>query len=105
MATNESLSHSSTSRTTTHPPPRNNTQTSGTRPANVRDNIGIIVSFSNSAYSSGGARSVKFIARQIGHQIIRQLSLQGFNNAAYPSVITNPQETPPTKYEDGSVFN
>ncbi|GFR29567.1 uncharacterized protein TNCT_262171 [Trichonephila clavata] len=101
MATNESSSHSNISGTTTDP--QNNIQPSGIRFTNARDDVGISVSFNNSAYSSGGARS-EVDSSSDKPPDYSAVTIQGFNNAAYPSVINNPHETPPPKYEDGPVF-
>ncbi|GFX11848.1 uncharacterized protein TNCV_2996321 [Trichonephila clavipes] len=103
IATNDSLSASSPSGTTTHPPPQTNTRPLGIRPTNVRDDTGISVSFTNSAYSSGGARS-EVDSSSDRPPDYSQVTIQGFNNAAYPTVVSKLQETPPPKYEDGPVF-
>ncbi|GFX11847.1 uncharacterized protein TNCV_2996311 [Trichonephila clavipes] len=104
MAATEALSNSNTSRTTVHPPPQNNIQASGTSHTNVGDDIRITLAYINSAYRSGGARN-EVDSSSDRPPDYSQVTLQGFNNAAYPTVVNKPQETPPPKYEDGLVFN
>ncbi|GFR29561.1 uncharacterized protein TNCT_262151 [Trichonephila clavata] len=103
MAASEALSDSSSSRTTVHPPPQIYSQTSGTRPTGVGDDIRITLAYINSTYRSGGARS-EVDSSSDRPPDYSTVTLQGFNNAAYPSVVNKPQESPPPKY-DGPVFN
>ncbi|GFY56861.1 uncharacterized protein TNIN_473791 [Trichonephila inaurata madagascariensis] len=103
MGATEALSNSSTSRTTVHPPPRNNIQVSGTRHTNVGDDIRITLAYVNSAYRSGGARN-EVDSSSDRPPDYSQVTLQGFNNPAYPTVVNKPQETPPPNYEDRPVF-
>ncbi|GFU26408.1 uncharacterized protein NPIL_234782 [Nephila pilipes] len=102
MVANESASSSSTSSTTTHPPPGNYTQ----RPANVRDDVGITVSFVNSAYSSGGGARNEVDSSTDRPPDYATVTIQDLGNrdTAFPSVVNKPHETPPPKYEDGPVF-
>ncbi|KAF8790320.1 hypothetical protein HNY73_005363 [Argiope bruennichi] len=93
----EGLSTSSVSGTTVHPP---NFRAN----YNLRtpDEIGIAVSYVNSAYSSGPVGRSE-VDRPPDYSTVTTNDAIN-RNAAFPQVVTTHIETPPPKYEEGPVF-